>query len=200
MAAENLFTLDCPLCATRHTTLVLVCSQCQKMLGNILELNPFELFGIPPATVVEENVVKKAYIAAQKALHPDKFILKPEVFSFATRVSSRVNEALATLLCPLRRAQAFLRAHNIEPILETVQVDEDVLQDLLVLRERACSEEISERREALSFVRERITKSLLEVDRCFEAQNSDGAHKALATLSYLLRVKKDAKKTSYKHH
>ena len=200
MAAENLFTLECSVCHVRHTALVLICSQCQRMLREILELNPFALFGIPPATVVRDAVVKSAYIEAQKALHPDQFILKPDVFSFATQVSSLVNEALVTLQCPFQRAQAFLRTHGVEPLLDQVVVDEGLLQDLLVLRERACDDDPSERREASAWVAECITKRLYEVDACVVAQDYDGARKAVATLSYLLRIKKDAKKNPKKSH
>ena len=200
VAAENLFTLDCPVCAARYTTITLVCAQCQTMLRGLLDLNPFDLFGVLPATALDDAVVKSAYISAQKALHPDQFILKPDVFSFATQVSSRVNEALATLQCPFRRAQAFLDAHSIEPLLDKVAVDEDVLQDLLVLREQACSDDVSERRETLPLVSQRIKKSLQDVARCVDAHKHDDARQAVATLSYLLRIKKDAKKTSFKSH
>lgn len=198
MVAENLFTLDCISCGKRHVKLAISCCECGVPLTPLKSKNPFEIFGLAPTLAITRDALKKSYLEAQKALHPDRFIANPKIFAFATQISARVNDALAALSCPVRRAQAFLCAHSMNAQLEGVCVPPDTLEEMLALQEKAQSEEPQERYEVLEEVQTLMKKTQNRLADAVSAKYEQEARVMVAVLSYLLRIYKNAKKTQNK--
>ena len=69
----------------------------------------FALFGLSPSMTVDEAQLEVRYHELQQQAHPDRFVGKSEVERrLAMNLSSRVNDAFATLQSPLSRAAYLL--------------------------------------------------------------------------------------------
>lgn len=73
-------------------------------------MNYFEFFGIEPAFLVDEAVLRKQFLANSKTFHPDFHTLKTEAEQQeALRLSSLNNEAYQVLSDPDRRMHYLLK-------------------------------------------------------------------------------------------
>lgn len=159
-------------------------------------MSPFELLGLKPSLSLYKNDLKKIYLHTQKMIHPDKFIQQPKYFLFATEISSLVNKALATLTCPLQRSLAFIKAHNMPTNIESCANDPSVLDELLELQSSVHN--APDPKEALmiiSSLQATITKNLRTIEKAVATNNPTLALQTTAHISFLLRIKKDAKKS-----
>lgn len=197
---ENPSILKCAHCAWSHQDLVLVCAQCGQPLETILSLDPFTLFGLVPTVHVSLKEIKSAYLIAQKALHPDHHVLKPDVFPFATKVSAHVNAAMRTLQCPFLRACAVIKAHAMVVNLDAFRLDGDVLDDLLALHEEAVSGDAMQREEAAAKMRSMEQRAFWGVDDAVKEKSVPDAEQHAAVLSYIVRIRKDMKKFAYANY
>lgn len=194
VAVENLFTLKCTSCHHVLTDTALVCPKCQNILKNILDLNEFQLLNIEPHTLLDQKILKQTYIKAQKSYHPDLSIKNPEIFLLSTKVSAKINNAFKALSCPFQRALAFLKAHEISPDLPKNQCPL-LFESLLSLKERISNtSEEGTIFEIIHEINQNIYCLLKKIHtQVLHHQIADALNNT-AHVSYLIRIKKDAKK------
>jgi molecular chaperone HscB len=99
--------------------------------------NHFELFGLSPAFVLDNEALEKAYREIQSQVHPDRFAHAGDAERRASlQWTTRVNEAYRTLQDPVQRAKHILELHGIDVAFETnTQMPTDFLLRQLELRE-----------------------------------------------------------------
>ena len=97
----------------------------------------FEILGLPATFAMDLPALEKAYFAAQRATHPDRFIGKPEAERVeAVRRSTLVNDAYETLKNPLTRAEHLLELQGMAPLADDTKVPPTILMEMMELRER----------------------------------------------------------------
>lgn len=99
--------------------------------------NLFEILGLPIDFEVNLKALERAYFAAQRACHPDRFVGKPETERVAAITRSQlVNDAYETLKNPLTRAEHMLLLQGIDALADNAAVPPAVLMEMMDLRER----------------------------------------------------------------
>ncbi|MFZ4540391.1 MAG: Fe-S protein assembly co-chaperone HscB [Rickettsiales bacterium] len=99
--------------------------------------NLFDILGLKTSFALDPATLEKAYFAAQRAAHPDRFIGKPEAERIASiHVSQQVNDAYETLKNPLTRAEHLLELQNIHALSDDAKVPPPILSEMMELRER----------------------------------------------------------------
>ena len=97
----------------------------------------FEILGLPATFAMDVSALEKAYFAAQRATHPDRFIGKPEAERVAAvERSTLMNDAYETLKNPLTRAEHLLELQGIFALADEAVVPPSILMEMMELRER----------------------------------------------------------------
>jgi molecular chaperone HscB len=97
----------------------------------------FDILGMPATFALDLVALEKAYFAAQRATHPDRFIGKPEAERVAAiGRSTLVNDAYETLKNPLTRAEHLLELQGIDALSDDAVVPPVILMEMMDLRER----------------------------------------------------------------
>ncbi|WP_462152266.1 co-chaperone HscB [Pseudoalteromonas xiamenensis] len=100
----------------------------------------FELFGLTPSYQVDLAKLNQHYLELQRAVHPDKFAGKSEREKLlSVQKTAEINDALATLKHPVKRAEYMLSEKGVD-----IRAEQQTLQDPMFLMEQM------ELREALS--------------------------------------------------
>lgn len=85
----------------------------------------FELFGIPVDYSVDLNKVNQQYLELQRVVHPDRFAGKSEREKLlAVQKTAEINDALAVLKHPLKRAEYMLSERGVD-----IRAEQQTLQD-----------------------------------------------------------------------
>ncbi len=80
-----------------------------------IEKNFFLLFGLPQMYQVDTAQLSERYLSLQKALHPDRYAHQGEREQLrAVQAVAHLNDALATLKSPLKRAGYLLQLKGID--------------------------------------------------------------------------------------
>lgn len=96
-------------------------------------LNAFELLGLPPAFVLDQNALDQHYFKAQRAWHPDRFVGRsPHEQAHAIHMSMTLNGAYTQLKAPLGRAKILLELAGMDPYAPSPP---DLLMEMMELRE-----------------------------------------------------------------
>lgn len=98
-----------------------------------LTQNYFELFGLPQAFAVNNDLLSKHYRQLQQELHPDKFVRRgASEQRLAVQFASFVNNAFQTLKSPLLRAEYLLElaGHPLNNDSLTIRDSEFLLQQM----------------------------------------------------------------------
>lgn len=100
--------------------------------------NYFELLGFEPTWEVDQALLSERYRELQKQWHPDRFAhLSDRERRLAVQYTARLNEAVATLKSPLKRAQYLLLLAGRDTFGESAaQLDPGFLMQQMELRER----------------------------------------------------------------
>jgi molecular chaperone HscB len=126
----------------------------------------FELFGLPAAFGLDNEMLEKAYREIQSQVHPDRFAHAGDAERRASlQWTTRVNEAYRTLKDPVQRAKHILDLHGVDVAFETnTQMPTDFLLQQLELREELEAAAAKKDAVALDALRERLRqeKSVLE--------------------------------------
>ncbi len=99
------------------------------------DANPFEVFGIEPVFQVDEAALHAKFLELSAQHHPDRYTDPGEQAEAADR-AARVNEAYQTLTDPERRAGALLAALGGPSAEEEKSLPQDLLTEMMELRER----------------------------------------------------------------
>lgn len=101
--------------------------------------NYYEFLGLPVSFDVDQARLAESYRELQKQLHPDRHSHQSDRDQrLAVQYTAYLNEALATLKSPLKRAQYLLSLQGIDTLCESrTRLDPMFLMEQMELRERA---------------------------------------------------------------
>lgn len=157
--------------------------------------NYFELFDIEPRFDIDLAQLSERYRALQKQWHPDRFAhLTERERRLAVQYTAHINEALATLKSPLRRAQYMLLLAGRDTHGETGgQLDPMFLMQQMELRERLAEvpelDDPESEIEALQEQAEAQLRALLAEFVSLYTQNDlDGAEKVVRKLQFVTKL------------
>ena len=132
----------------------------------------FELFSVPVSWNIDREAIEERYQQLQKQFHPDRFVTKCDVERrLAAQTSSLINDAYATLLSPLKRAQYLLKLKGFD-IDEENQTTSDLefLTEQIALREELANiEQLEAPLEALNNFEGRLENHYGMLQDNFEA-------------------------------
>lgn len=160
--------------------------------------NYFELFDLEPGFDVDQALLSERYRALQKQWHPDRFAhLSERERRLAVQYTAHINEALATLKSPLRRAQYLLLLAGRDTHGESgAQLDPLFLMQQMELRERLADVSEHDDPEAeLDALREQADSALRnlldEFVSLFSKQDLDGAEKVVRKLQFVTKLQRE---------
>ncbi|GGC11658.1 co-chaperone protein HscB [Marinobacterium zhoushanense] len=160
--------------------------------------NYFELFDLEPGFDVDQALLSERYRALQKQWHPDRFAhLSERERRLAVQYTAHINEALATLKSPLRRAQYLLLLAGRDTHGESgAQLDPMFLMQQMELRERlAQASDHADPESELDTLREQadaeLRSLLAEFVSLFSHQDLDGAEKVVRKLQFVTKLHKE---------
>ena len=165
------------------------------MSAIIGERSFFELFSIPISWHIDRDLIETRYKQLQKQFHPDRFVTNVDAEKrLAAQTAAFINDAYATLISPLRRAQYLLKLQGIE-IDDENQTTSDIefLTQQIALREELAEiEQLEAPFEALSDLENRLDKQYeeLQVDfkESFTAGNYDEAMNSVVKMQFFVKL------------
>ncbi|MGC9216785.1 Fe-S protein assembly co-chaperone HscB [Acidithiobacillus sp.] len=115
-----------------------LCASCGAVQPFRPDLSLYAVAGLPETYDLDVQALRTQVLALQKGLHPDRFAnAEPAARRYSLEWSTRLNEALAILRDPLRRADYLLRRQGVDALGEQVKVaDPELLMTQMVYRER----------------------------------------------------------------
>lgn len=115
----------------------LVCATCHTLFSSPEGTDYYDLLGIERCYNIDESLLTTAYRALARNIHPDRFAGQGEnVGRLATHLSATLNEAMAVLKDPLRRANYLLERAGGPSAIEVREVPGDLLTEVMMLREQ----------------------------------------------------------------
>ncbi len=132
--------------------------------GSCSTLNPvdssedhFRLFGLPRRYAIDPDDLHRRFLSISRNIHPDFFQGQaPEMRNLALRLSSQVNAAYRTLKDPLLRAEYLLESSGGQSLADDKSVPENLLHDVMMLREEIEEAQTGGDVKALAAIREQI--------------------------------------------
>ncbi|PHI36726.1 co-chaperone HscB [Pseudoalteromonas sp. GCY] len=92
----------------------------------------FELFDLPVDYHVDLNKLNQGYLELQRAVHPDRFAGKSEREKLlAVQKTAEINDALAVLKHPVKRAEYMLSEKGVD-----IRAEQQTLQDPMFLMQQ----------------------------------------------------------------
>ena len=115
-----------------------LCASCGAVQPFRADLSLFAVAGLPETYDLDVQALRTQVLALQKGLHPDRFAnAEPAARRYSLEWSTRLNEALAILRDPLRRADYLLQRQGVDALGEQVKVaDPELLMTQMIYRER----------------------------------------------------------------
>lgn len=108
--------------------------------------NHFELFGLPPAFLIDAERLDQMYREMQIQVHPDRFAhLGEQERRLSMQWATHANEAYQTLKKPLARARYLLHLHGVD----TQEESNTAMPAAFLMEQMEWREAIMEAREAL---------------------------------------------------
>jgi molecular chaperone HscB len=142
------------------------CEDCHELLAHVQGANYFELFGLPRAYQIDAGLLEERYLAISRNIHPDKFATAgEEMQAFALRASASVNSAYDVLRDPLHRAEYLLESVGGKPAAQDKRVPQDLLMQVLMLREELEQAKANDDRPALEGLRVLATQRKQAAER-----------------------------------
>ena len=175
-----------------------LCASCGAVQPFRADLSLYAVAGLPETYDLDVQTLRTQVLALQKGLHPDRFAnAEPAARRYSLEWSTRLNEALAILRDPLRRADYLLQRQGVDALDERVKVaDPELLMTQMTYRERledlAAARDLSGtealRQEVDTAVTEVVQRlrGLLGVLPCVEPEAAGAALRELQFLDKLL--------------
>ena len=99
-------------------------------------MNYFELFNIPVSFIIDDSVLKRAYLLKSRAHHPDFYTLHDDqVQEDMLYQSSRINEAYNILKDPVKRMKYILELHGVIASENEQPLSPDFLMQMMEINE-----------------------------------------------------------------
>ncbi|WP_439817520.1 Fe-S protein assembly co-chaperone HscB [Zavarzinia sp. CC-PAN008] len=162
--------------------------------------DPFTQLGLPQRMALDPAALERAYFAAQRLYHPDRFAGRPaaeraEVIAAA----ATLNAAYEVLQTPLGRARALLKAAGRNPLAEDGRTVSDpaLLMEAMELREAL--EEVGDAAGHAAFAAQvagLIETCVARLDEAFAANSLDKAEHETLRLSYLDKLQGEARRAA----
>jgi len=129
---------SCFRCGTELGAPPALCASCGAVQPFRADLSLFAVAGLPETYDLDVQALRTQVLALQKGLHPDRFAnAEPAARRYSLEWSTRLNEALAILRDPLRRADYLLQRQGVGALGEQVKVaDPALLMTQMIYRER----------------------------------------------------------------
>jgi len=160
--------------------------------------NYFEFLGLPVEYNIDQAELSSRYRELQKQLHPDRHAHQSDREQrLAVQYTAYLNEALATLKSPLRRAQYLLSLKGVDTEQESsVQVDPAFLMEQMELRERVAeapehNDPEAELEALTALVDDRLAALQTEFARAWEEQALEQAELAVRKMQFISRLQAD---------
>ena len=137
----------------------------------------FELFSVPVSWDIDREAIEVRYQQLQKQFHPDRFVTNVDAEKrLAAQTAAFINDAYATLLSPLKRAQYLLTLQGIEIDHEnqTTSDIEFLTQQIALREELADIEQLEAPFEALNDLEKRLDKRYEELQVDFKESFTTG--------------------------
>jgi molecular chaperone HscB len=161
--------------------------------------NHFEVFDLPVAFDLDNNLLTQRYRELQRTVHPDNFANAPDrERRLAMQNSMQVNEAFQTLKEPLSRGRYLLQLQGPNSKDDHAMItDSEFLLEQMELREELASlthqtqpvEALSQFLSSLEQKRQRLTASLSQQ---FAQSNYSAARETVQRLQFLKRLQEEA--------
>ncbi|MBE7562072.1 Fe-S protein assembly co-chaperone HscB [Acidithiobacillus sp. HP-6] len=128
----------CIQCGAELNAPPALCHSCGAIQPFRAELSLFGVVGLPESYDLNLQELRSQVLQLQKILHPDRFARADATTRrFSLEWSTRLNEALAVLRDPLKRADYLLQRQEIDALGEQVKVaDPSLLMTQMMYRER----------------------------------------------------------------
>lgn len=160
--------------------------------------NYFEFLGLPVDFNIDQAELSSRYRELQKQLHPDRHAHQSDREQrLAVQYTAYLNEALATLKSPLRRAQYLLSLKEVDTEQKSsVQVDPAFLMEQMELRERVAEapehqDPEAELEQLTALVDDRLAALQAEFARAWEEQALEQAELLVRKMQFISRLQAD---------
>uniref|UniRef100_A0A7S2M1Z1 J domain-containing protein n=1 Tax=Zooxanthella nutricula TaxID=1333877 RepID=A0A7S2M1Z1_9DINO len=192
MAAAAVQPHVCQNCNASSETFAFFCRSCGAVMDADYGIaTHFDVLGLEPRYALDLDGVDKAYKDLQKQLHPDRHAQAGERDKAAVEAhAARLNEAVATLRSPLRRAGYWMELHGVR-ILEDDQRMQDAEMMMEVMEVSEQIEDASTQVEIDELVRhnnEKIAGVEASVAELFSREDWAAARPLVEKLQMLTRL------------
>lgn len=123
----------------------------------------FAVLGVPHAYEVDLAQLRQHYLERSRATHPDFYTGDAEGLSEVLTLSATVNDAYRTLEDPVRRAEYVLLRHGGKDAGQDKRVPQDMLGEVLMMREEIDEAKASNDVATLGMFRKQMERKRAEV-------------------------------------
>ena len=159
-------------------------------------MDHFARLGLPAALELDSGALDRAYFAAQRKWHPDRFVGPPaEERARASTEAAGLNDAYRTLKDPLSRALYLAELNGVELPGDGKTIDDpDLLMEALEAREALHEAATPEAVDALAaLARQDVQQALNGLGTLFLRHDNAAIRKALLRLRYLDKFAEEAR-------
>lgn len=156
--------------------------------------NFFSLFELPLSSEVDTALLEQKYKQLQAQLHPDRHVNRDGGSKLvAIQQASMLNDAYATLVSPLRRAEHLLQLKGVDTsVYDQTDFDKDFLLTQLQLREELEELQLLANPEAFETMQRKVEKERdgiwAEFSARFASGNFQSAYRAFRELQFLYKL------------
>jgi len=141
------------------------CESCSTLYPVDTSEDHFRLFGLPRRYRLDPDDLHRRFLSISRNIHPDFFGGQPaEMRNLSLRLSAQVNEAYRTLRDPLLRAEYMLESAGGKSSAADKSVPDNLLADVMLLREEIEDAGARGDGQALAALRRRIESRRQEIE------------------------------------
>ncbi|OFX06133.1 MAG: Fe-S protein assembly co-chaperone HscB [Alphaproteobacteria bacterium RIFCSPHIGHO2_12_FULL_66_14] len=159
-------------------------------------MDHFARLGLPAALELDGAALDRAYFAAQRQWHPDRFVTRPaDERARASTEAAALNDAYRTLKDPLSRAIYLAALNGVELPGDGKTIDDpDLLMEAMETREALHEAGTAEAVDALAArSREDMVQAFARLGTLFLRHDKPAIRKALLRLRYLDKFAEEAR-------
>mmetsp|Transcript_62525 Transcript_62525/g.144022 ORF Transcript_62525/g.144022 Transcript_62525/m.144022 type:complete len:253 (+) Transcript_62525:63-821(+) len=188
--------VECKWCKSATANADRVCDACAWVASRTApgELSPFKMLGCAECMHLKLEKAEAEYRRLQNVLHPDRFARAPEEEQLlAQKHSAKVNEAIAIVRCPLRRAIELCKLHGVDPLAEEQRIqDMELMMESMEIAEELEEADADGASAVLKRVNERIGQHVQKFAKARDADDWDTAVQHVQALQLFTRLAEQA--------